>query len=77
MMKVLAWFFACLAAACGVSAALALVGVNVGWTVGLGIVLIAIFADAGAIGWPTAILGAIFFGALAFGFAGLRSKADG
>jgi hypothetical protein len=76
-MRILAWLFAIVAAAFAASAALALIGVNLSWTVGLGIVLIALFGDAGAIGWPSAILGAIFFGALAFGFAGLRSKANG
>lgn len=79
MMRILfraaAWFFGIAAAACLVSAALAFVGINVEWPVAFGIALIAIFADAGAIGWPTAILAAIFFGALAFGFAGLRARA--
>jgi hypothetical protein len=65
-----AWVFGAIAAACLVSAALSLAGTAVEWPVSFGIALIAIFADAGSIGWPTAILGAIFFGALAFGFAG-------
>jgi len=69
------WFFGIAATACLVAAALSLGGFDVEWPVAFGIALIAIFANAGAIGWPTAILAAIFFGALAFGFAGLRAPA--
>ena len=65
------------AAASLASAALSLAGVDIGWPVAVGVALIAIFADAGAIGWPTALLSALFFAALAFGFAGLHALVEG
>jgi hypothetical protein len=73
--SVAAWLFSVAAVACLASAALGLFGINVEWPVAFGIVVLAMFADAGSIGWPAALLAAVFFGALAFGFAGLRALA--